>query len=247
MEHIKLIVSQLPNETHNHTDNLVKIYEKIVLLASKIKTESVRTEAPFIFLSKSKLHKRGLAVTNCHIIYLHSRHYRYNKSANLNTHKQQNHTLPCKEFKMKLHFLLIAAFLSTPSFAADVAIEMLNKDADGNKMVYSQELVKIEVGDTVTWLPSSKGHNVEMISSPNKMKFKSKNGKEAKITFDTPGIYYYLCTPHKGMGMIGLVVVGNDMSNINDVKKAKAYGKSKKKLKKLLASLGSRNQNCRTG
>ena len=138
---------------------------------------------------------------------------------------------------MKSYSLVIAACLSTPSFAADVAIEMLNKDADGNKMVYSQELVKIEVGDTVTWLPSSKGHNVEMISSPNKMKFKSKNGKEARITFETPGIYYYLCTTHKGMGMIGLVVVGNDMSNIDDVKKAKAYGKSKKKLKKLLASL----------
>jgi pseudoazurin len=138
---------------------------------------------------------------------------------------------------MKFYSLLIAALLSTPSFAAEIAIEMLNKDADGNKMVFSQEVVKVEVGDTVTWLPSSKGHNVEMISSPNKMKFKSKNGREAKITFDTPGIYYYLCTPHKGMGMIGLVVVGNDMSNIDAVKKAKAYGKSKKKLKKLLASL----------
>ncbi|MFL2844927.1 MAG: pseudoazurin [Candidatus Puniceispirillaceae bacterium] len=138
---------------------------------------------------------------------------------------------------MKLHSLLIAAFLSTPSLAAEVEIEMLNKDADGNKMVFSQEVVRVEVGDTVTWLPTSKGHNVEMISSPNKMKFKSKNGREAKITFDTPGIYYYLCTPHKGMGMIGLVVVGNDMSNIDDVKKSKAYGKSKKKLKQLLASL----------
>ena len=138
---------------------------------------------------------------------------------------------------MKFYYLLIAAFLSTPSFAADVAIEMLNKDADGNKMVFSEEVVKVEIGDTVTWLPSSKGHNVEMISSPNKMKFKSKNGKEAKITFEKPGIYYYLCTPHKGMGMIGLVVVDNNISNIDDVKKAKAYGKSKKKLKKLLASL----------
>ena len=138
---------------------------------------------------------------------------------------------------MKFYYLLIAALLSTPSFAADVAIEMLNKDADGNKMVFSEEVVNVDVGDTVTWLPSSKGHNVEMISSPNKMKFKSKNGKEAKITFETPGIYYYLCTPHKGMGMIGLVVVGNNISNIDDVKKAKAYGKSKKKLKKLLASL----------
>ena len=138
---------------------------------------------------------------------------------------------------MKLYALVVAFFLSTPSFATEVAIEMLNKDAVGNKMVFSQEVAKVEVGDTVTWLPSSKGHNVEMISSPNKMKFKSKNGKQAKITFNTPGIYYYWCTPHKGMGMIGLVVVANDVSNMDDVASAKALGKSKKKLKKLLASL----------
>ena len=138
---------------------------------------------------------------------------------------------------MKLSALITAAFLSTPSFATEVAIEMLNKDADGNRMVYSQEIAKVDVGDTVTWLPASKGHNVEMISSPNDMKFKSKNGKEAKITFDTPGIYYYWCTPHKGMGMIGLVVVANDLSNIDAVASAKAIGKSKKKLKSLLASL----------
>ena len=128
---------------------------------------------------------------------------------------------------------VIACFLATTSFATDIKIEMLNKDAEGNRNVYSKEVVKVDVGDTVTWLPTSKGHNVEIISSPNQMKFKSKNNKEAKITFDTPGIYYYWCTPHKGMGMIGLVVVGNDLSNINDVASAKAIGKSKKKLKKL--------------
>ena len=118
-----------------------------------------------------------------------------------------------------------------------MTIEMLNKDDAGNKMIYSEELAKVDVGETVTWLPTSKGHNVEMIASPNSMKFKSKNGKEAKITFDQPGIYYYWCTPHKGMGMIGLVVVGGDLSNKDDVAKAKALGKSKKKLKALLASL----------
>ena len=131
---------------------------------------------------------------------------------------------------------LIALFV-TPAIAADTTIEMLNKDADGNKMVYSQEITMIDSGDTVTWVPSSKGHNVEIIASPNDMKFKSKNSKEATITFDTPGIYYYWCTPHKGMGMIGLVVVDGDLSNKDDVAKAKALGKSKKKLKALLASL----------
>jgi len=137
----------------------------------------------------------------------------------------------------KILTFLTMFFLAIPAFAAELEIEMLNKDADGNKMVYSQEIARIDVGDTITWLPTTKGHNVEMIASPNNMKFKSKNGKKAEITFDTPGIYYYLCTPHKGMGMIGLVVVGGDTSNKDQIAKAKAVGKSKNKLQKLLGEL----------
>ena len=118
-------------------------------------------------------------------------------------------------------------------------IEMLNKDDAGNKMVYSEELARIEVGETITWVPTSKGHNVEWIAGPDgaELPKKSKNGKEVSMTFEVPGIYYYLCTPHKGMGMIGLVVVGDDVSNKDAIAKAKALGKSKKKLKALLAQL----------
>ena len=124
-------------------------------------------------------------------------------------------------------------------FAADMTIDMLNKDANGNKMVYSKEIAKVAVGDTITWLPASKGHNVEIIAAPDGYDIpkKSKNGKEVSITFEVPGIYYYWCTPHKGMGMIGLVVVGDDTSNKDEIAKAKALGKSKKKLKKLLSEL----------
>ena len=138
---------------------------------------------------------------------------------------------------MKYLVLVAAMLMSFPAFAADMTIEMLNKDADGNKMVYSEEIARVDVGDTITWVPTTKGHNVEMISSPNNIKFKSKNNKEAKITFEVPGLYLYWCTPHKGMGMIGLVVVGDDTSNADTVAKAKVRGKSKKKLKKLLDEL----------
>ena len=138
---------------------------------------------------------------------------------------------------MKLFLVIATLFISTSASAADMTIEMLNKDADGNKMVFSEEIARVDIGDIITWIPTTKGHNVEMISSPNDMKLKSKNGKEVKISFDKAGIYYYWCTPHKGMGMIGLVVVGNDTSNIDQIAKAKAMGKSKKKLKKLLAEL----------
>ena len=138
---------------------------------------------------------------------------------------------------MKLFTVMAILFISTSASAADMTIEMLNKDADGNKMVFSEEIARVDIGDIITWIPTTKGHNVEMISSPNDIKLKSKNGKEVKISFDKAGIYYYWCTPHKGMGMIGLVVVGNDTSNIDQIAKAKAMGKSKKKLKKLLAEL----------
>ena len=131
---------------------------------------------------------------------------------------------------MKKLMIILALLFSTPALAADMSIDMQKKS-------YSVEVAKIDVGDTITWLPKSKGHNVEIVASPNELKFKSKNNKETSLTFDTPGIYYYWCTPHKSMGMIGLVVVGGDTSNKDDIAKAKALGKSKKKLKALLASL----------
>ena len=130
-------------------------------------------------------------------------------------------------------------FFANLAYAKTVEIDMLNKDGSGRKMVYSQELIHVDAGDTVKWLPTSKGHNVEFIAAPEGFDIpkKSKNGKEVAIEFTVPGIYYYWCTPHKGMGMIGLVVAGEDTSNKDAIAKAKAVGKSKKKLAKLLSEI----------
>ena len=135
--------------------------------------------------------------------------------------------------------MAVFGFVFFTSLAYAETIEMLNKDDQGNKMVYSKEVANIEVGETITWVPTSKGHNVEFVAGPEgwDLPKKSKNNKEVSITFDVPGIYFYQCTPHKGMGMVALVVVGDDTSNKDAIAKAKAVGKSKKKLKKLLGEL----------
>ena len=66
----------------------------------------------------------------------------------------------------------------------------------------------------------------------------TKLSKYVTITFDTPGVYLYQCTPHKTMGMIAIVVVGKPEGEAKDrLKDAKVRGKSKKKLKALLAEL----------
>ena len=135
-----------------------------------------------------------------------------------------------------LYFTMFIALFVVPAFAGDMTIEMLNKRDDGAKMVYGTDIARVEVGTSITWIPTQKGHNVEFIAGPDgwDMPKKSKVNKEVTITFDTPGIYLYQCTPHATMGMIALVVVGD---GDNDVSKAKVRGKSKRKLKELLKEL----------
>ena len=136
--------------------------------------------------------------------------------------------------------LFFAVFSLTPVFGEDMSIDMLNKRDDGAKMVYSVDVAEINSGDTITWLPASKGHNVHFIAGPEgwDLPKKSKNNKEVAITFDVPGVYVYVCTPHATMGMLGVITVadGGEVP-LNDVSKAKVRGKSKKKLKALLADL----------
>ena len=135
--------------------------------------------------------------------------------------------------------LIMAVVIAPNVYAADMEVEMLNRRDDGAKMAYSEDIARIDVGDTITWVPTTKGHNVHFIAGPDgwDLPKKSKQNKEVVLTFDTPGVYLYQCTPHASMGMIALIVVGEDTSNLDAIKKAKVRGKSKKIFKKLLADI----------
>jgi len=112
-------------------------------------------------------------------------------------------------------------------------IEMLNKRGK-DKMLYGQDIAKVDVGQTITWTPDSKGHNVQFVSVPEGVeKVKSKLSKEFSYTFEQEGVYLYVCTPHASMGMIGVVVVGDSDVNLDEVLDYKFRGKSKKKFKKI--------------
>ena len=137
---------------------------------------------------------------------------------------------------MRYLLILTITLWTSLSYAADVTIEMLNK-LDNEYMVFSQKIVKVDLGDTVFWKSTDPGHNVEFIKGgvpEGVAKFKSKLSKDTEYKFTIPGIYAYWCTPHKGMGMIGFVIVGNDLSNMDSIAKVKYSGKSKKIAKELI-------------
>ena len=139
----------------------------------------------------------------------------------------------------KIITLFLILLFPQLAIAADQTVEMLNKLGKEN-MVYSQKIVKVDIGDTIFWKSTKPGHNVEFIKGgvPEGVgKFRSALSKDVEYKFEIPGIYAYWCTPHKAMGMIGFVVVGNDKSNLEAVKKLKYLGKSKKIAEELIGSL----------
>ena len=118
-----------------------------------------------------------------------------------------------------------------------LVIEMLNKRGK-EKMLYGQDVARVDVGQTITWTPDSKGHYVQFVSVPEGVeKVKSKLSKEFSYTFEQEGVYLYVCTPHASMGMIGMVIVGESDVNLDEVLDYKFRGKSKKKFKKIVKSL----------
>jgi len=137
---------------------------------------------------------------------------------------------------MKKYILIFFLLFSNYAMSEDINIKMLNR-LDKESMVYSKKIININVGDKVFWEAADKGHNVEFIKGgvPDGVeKFKSKLNEDVSYEFTIPGIYAYWCTPHKSLGMIGFVIVGDDKSNLDMIKKLRFFGQSKKLSKELI-------------
>jgi pseudoazurin len=94
--------------------------------------------------------------------------------------------------------------------AAEIEVKLLNKGAEGF-MVFEPSFVKAEPGDTVKFIATDKGHNVETIKGmlpDGAAPITGKMGQDLSVTFDKPGIYGVKCAPHYGMGMVAMIVVG---------------------------------------
>jgi pseudoazurin len=130
---------------------------------------------------------------------------------------------------MKTLKVLAAAALLTmvaaPAIAANFDVQILNK---------------VQPGYTVTFLPTDKGHNAETIKDmlpEGAEAFKGTMGKEIVVTFTEAGAYGIKCAPHLGMGMVALVVVGENPANLEAVKEVKVPNKAKERFEAIFADL----------
>ena len=136
-----------------------------------------------------------------------------------------------RTFKTLATAAAILVLAVAPAMAANFEVHMLNKGVDG-AMVFEPALTQVAVGDTVTFIPTDKGHNAEAIKDllpAGAEPFKGGISKEVVVSFTVPGVYGIKCAPHVGMGMVALVIVG-ETPNLDVVGAAKVPNKAAQRL-----------------
>ena len=117
---------------------------------------------------------------------------------------------------MKKITIFTLLLLNFEMHAANFEVKMLNQGASG-VMVFEPAFLKINTGDTVTFLATDAAHNSASIPGMLPNGASSWNGelsRDIAVTFDVPGVYGYQCTPHSMMAMVGIIQVGEDTSNL---------------------------------
>lgn len=119
---------------------------------------------------------------------------------------------------MKKVLLATLLAFSGSAFAADHEVKMLDHGKDGG-MVFEPGFVKAEIGDTVTFVPTHKGHWVQSRAIPEGAeKFLSKENEKFTLTLAHEGVYVYVCPPHRTMNMSGIIQVGKPTNLENATK-----------------------------
>jgi pseudoazurin len=141
-----------------------------------------------------------------------------------------------------LPLLLALAFAAGPSphaLAGEIEVAALNRGPSGAVFVFSPELVRIEPGDSISFVAVDKGHEVHSVPSmipEGAQPFEGRMNQDVKITFTVPGVYVVACRPHAAMGMVAVIVVGRP-ANLDRINPGTLTGKARSKLESLLASL----------
>ena len=136
----------------------------------------------------------------------------------------------------------VVSLLAGTATAETHLVEMRDAAADDPNQinVFTPPLLKIAQGDSVRFVVVDKGHNSASKKGMLPEGAEPWNGKideEIEITFTVEGTYGYICLPHYGMGMVGLILVGDYRVNLEKARKARQQGRAKKAFRELFKQI----------
>jgi pseudoazurin len=132
--------------------------------------------------------------------------------------------------------LMTAALLvgsTVPAFAETIEIQLLNENEAGDRMVFSQELIRAEVGDVIRFIATDRSHNAQSVKDAipeGQEAFSGRMNQDVEYIVTETGLTAVVCQPHESMGMVALIVVGDDLSNAQDILDARIRGAGSDKI-----------------
>lgn len=97
-----------------------------------------------------------------------------------------------------------------------LAVSALSVQAQENHMINAQarvfapEILHIQPGDSVQWdnMTSHNTVSIDELLPAGAQPWRGQMGENFSVTLTVEGVYPYVCEPHIGFGMMGVIVVG---------------------------------------
>jgi len=116
---------------------------------------------------------------------------------------------------------LLGLAAALPAGAAEHEVRMLNyveRDGTTELMVFEPSYLRVEPGDTVTFVPTDPGHNsVSQAVPAGAQPWRSQLNQPFQVVLQQEGVYLYACEPHLSFAMVGVIQVGA-AANLDEVR-----------------------------
>ncbi len=134
--------------------------------------------------------------------------------------------------------------------SAEVIAAALDTDQGAGQFVFTPAVAWIQEGATVTWPIEGAAHSVTAYAAGNDRPQRIPENTEAfdsgtlqagetyEHTFERSGVYNYFCLPHEGLGMVGLIVVGEPQGGPGTTALSEISGQAASGLERLLELAG---------
>ncbi len=119
-------------------------------------------------------------------------------------------------------------------------VQMLNAHPDdrSERNVFLPDIVRAQPGDTIRFIATDRGHNAvsdENMTPEGGAEFRGRINEEIEVVLETEGTYGYYCQPHRALGMVGLILVGDASVNFEEARAVTQRGKAEERYEDIFA------------
>jgi pseudoazurin len=119
--------------------------------------------------------------------------------------------------------LVVTGLVEPAARAAEHIVHLATESAQG-RFLFEPSLLFAVPGDTVRFVSEDGMHGVKSIKGmlpAGATPWRGRMGEEVVVTLDRPGVYGVKCRSGYDIGMVGLVVVGDDPPNFAEAQRVR--------------------------